>query len=194
MALKLLRIFTIVSPVIFIGLFELTRHYLFVEENPMLIGNIILLTAVTVAAFFFSRYIFGIIDKSQKDSLRRNEELKTINSVAYDISKSLNLDVVLHKALSRVIETTRADGGEILLLDENNKIVKRVMSSGFFLEDINDNTSFASGEFSLVYKTIIEQGLLVYDLHRDNRFSENQSIQKEFCSLIAVYLRQFHEH
>jgi hypothetical protein len=36
MTLKLLRIFTIVGPVSFVGLFELVRHYIFVEENPML--------------------------------------------------------------------------------------------------------------------------------------------------------------
>ncbi len=188
MTLKLLRILTIVSPVIFIGLFELARHYLFIEENPMIIGNVILLTAVTVAAFFFSRYIFGIIDKTQKDNLRRNEELKTLNSVAYDINKSLNLDVVLRKALSRVIETTHADSGEILLLDDDKKIVERVMSSGFFSEEVNRNTYFTSGEFSLAYKAIVEQGLLIHDLNRDDRFSENQLIRKEFRSLIAVPL------
>jgi nitrate/nitrite-specific signal transduction histidine kinase len=167
MALKLLKILTIFAPVIFIELFELARHYLFVEENPMLIGNLILLAVVTVVAFFFSRYIFGVIEKTQKDNLRRNEELTALNSVALAVSESLIPEVVLHRALDSVIQTTRANAGEILLLDEKRKAVGRHVSVGFTPETTQDKASLSI---------------------KDARLSESSIAKRGFCSLVSAPL------
>ncbi len=61
MSLKVLKIVTILAPAVFIGLFELGRHTVFVEAQPMTIGNLLVFVVVTIGAFFFSRIIFGII-------------------------------------------------------------------------------------------------------------------------------------
>jgi nitrate/nitrite-specific signal transduction histidine kinase len=188
MTLKLLRIFTIVGPAIFVGLFELVRHYIFVEENPMLVGNLILLAAFTIVAFFFSRYIFGVIEKTQRDNVRRNEELKALNSVALDINKSLSLAAVLHKALSRVIQTTRADGGEILLLDDKGKLVERLVSSEFLLEMVQDENSLSFEEDTLANLATVQKGFLLSDLSHDARLSESSLAQNGVRSLAVVPL------
>jgi nitrate/nitrite-specific signal transduction histidine kinase len=188
MTLKLLRIFTIVAPVIFVVLFELVRHYIFVEENPMLAGNLALLAAVTIAAFFFSRYIFGVIEKTQRENLRRNEELKTLNSVALNINKSLNLQVVLHQALSGVMQTIRADGAEILLLDDKGELVERLVSSEIPSEIVRDRTSFSSEEDALVDSITSQKGMLVSDLSQDVRLSGSPLAQRGLRSLVAVPL------
>jgi nitrate/nitrite-specific signal transduction histidine kinase len=188
MTLKLLRIFTIVAPVIFVVLFELVRHYIFVEENPMLAGNLALLAAVTIAAFFFSRYIFGVIEKTQRENLRRNEELKTLNSVALNINKSLNLQVVLHQALSRVMQTIHADGGEILLLDDKGELVERLVSSEFPSEIVRDRTSFSSEEDALVNLITSQKRMLVSDLSHDVRLFGSPLAQRGLRSLAAVPL------
>ncbi len=78
----------------------------------MLIGNLALLGTITIAAFFFSKYVFGVIEKTQRDSLRRNEELRAPNGVALAVTESLNLQVVLHRALDRVIDTIAADAAD----------------------------------------------------------------------------------
>jgi nitrate/nitrite-specific signal transduction histidine kinase len=188
MTLRLLKIFTIVAPIIFIGLFEIVRHHLFVEDKPMLIGNLILLAAVTIAAFFFSRYIFGVIKKTQRDNLRRNEELKALNSVALAANESLNLEVVLYGALDRVIQTTAADAGKILLLDEEGKLVERRVSSGFPSEIVQDKDAFSSEESVLVDFIISGKGMVVPDLPHDARLSESSIAQRGFRSLVAVPL------
>jgi hypothetical protein len=188
MALKLLKILTIFAPVIFIELFELARHYLFVEENPMLIGNLILLAVVTVVAFFFSRYIFGVIEKTQKDNLRRNEELTALNSVALAVSESLIPEVVLHRALDSVIQTTRANAGEILLLDEKRKAVGRHVSVGFTPETTQDKASLSIEQNILVTLNISGKGMLVPDLSKDARLSESSIAKRGFCSLVSAPL------
>jgi nitrate/nitrite-specific signal transduction histidine kinase len=188
MTLRLLKIFTIVAPIIFIGLFELARHYLFAEDEPMLIGNLILLVAVTIAAFFFSRYIFGVIEKTQKDNLRRNEELTALNSVALAVSESLNPEVILRRALDRVIQTTRADAGEILLLDEQRKAVERHVSSGFTPEAIRDKAPLSIEESLLITLNMSGKGILVPNLSQDASLSESPIAKRGFRSLVGAPL------
>ncbi len=52
--LRILKVVTILAPAIFIGLFELSRHTIFVESQPMTIGNLLVFVAVIVGAYFFS--------------------------------------------------------------------------------------------------------------------------------------------
>ena len=73
MSLKILKIVTILGPALFIGLFEVARHFVFVEQQPMMLGNLLVFGAFLVGAFVFSRLIFGIIEKMQRESLRRNQ-------------------------------------------------------------------------------------------------------------------------
>ena len=128
MSLKALKIVTILAAPIAIGLFELARHSVFVEEQPMIMGNLIIFVSVLVAAFFYSRFIFGIIERMQRESRRRNQELAALNSVALAVSESLNLDVVLYRALDKVLQVTATEAGEIFLLDEETQeMVQRAL-------------------------------------------------------------------
>jgi nitrate/nitrite-specific signal transduction histidine kinase len=108
--------------------------------------------------------------------------------VALDVNKSLNLDEVLRKALSRVVQRTRRDSGEILLLDDNGELVERVISPEYPLEAVIDTNSFTSGEDFLVNIAIDEEGTLVSDLSLDERFSKSSLAQKGYSSLVAVPL------
>jgi diguanylate cyclase (GGDEF)-like protein len=54
----------------------------------------------------------------QEDLQNRNQELLALNSIAASISRSLNLDVILHDALDNVMELFQAQGGTLYLVDE----------------------------------------------------------------------------
>lgn len=138
MGTKTLRIITIVAPAAFIGLIEVLRHEVIIEPAPMIVGNVLIVVVVTVGAFFFSKLIFGIIGKAQSETLRRNQELAALNSVALAVSESLDLDVVLYRALAEVLKTTHADAGEIFLLDEKTQEMVRRVHAG---EDGDDSSS-----------------------------------------------------
>jgi signal transduction histidine kinase len=112
----------------------------------MVIGNLLVFVAVIIGAFFFSRFIFGIIERTQRESLRRNQELAALNSVALAVSESLNLDVVLYRALDKVLQVSGAEAGEMFLFDEETQEMVRRVHAGLFPEAFQEKTRFRLGE------------------------------------------------
>ena len=68
--LKILKILTVVAPAVFIGLFELSRHTIFIERQPMILVHFLVFGVVTIGAFFLPRLIVGIIEGRQRESMR----------------------------------------------------------------------------------------------------------------------------
>lgn len=189
MSLKILKIVTILAPAVFIGLFEFGRHELFFENPPMRIGSLVVFVVALVGAFFFSRVIFGIIERMQKEILRRNEELTALNSVALAVSESLNLDVVLYRALDRVLQVTTAEAGEIFLRDEqSNEMVQRV-HAGLFPEAFQQKTRFQIGEDFVGMVAQSGEPLVVEDLSKDTRLLREKVRERGFRSLFIVPLK-----
>ncbi len=169
MSLKTLKIVTILAPALFIGLFEVARHLAFVEHQPMIIGNLVVFIVVLVGAFFFSRFIFRIIGRMQRESLRRNQELAALNSVALAVSESLNLDVILYRALDKVLQVTATDAGEIFLLDEQTDEMVQQVHSGLFPDAFREKTRFRMGEGFVGAVAEAGEPIVVEDVSQDPR-------------------------
>lgn len=133
-SLRILKIIAIVSPALFILLLELLRHTIFEETRPMLLGNLLELVIVVAAAFFFSRLVFGVINKVQEENLRRNRELAILNEVAQTVNESLELNVLLCRAMDKLIEVTAADSGELFLVDETSRELVHTLHGGLSTE------------------------------------------------------------
>ncbi|MBI4283756.1 MAG: GAF domain-containing sensor histidine kinase [Chloroflexi bacterium] len=167
---KLLKVLTIVTPALFVGLFEWSRHTLFTEHHPMLLGNILIIISVGTGSYFFSKFIFGIMEKAEEESRQRNKELAALNSVAAAVNESLNLDVVLYRALDKVLQVTDSQAGEIFLLDERTHEVVQKVHAGLFPEAFQEKTKFQIGEG--LPGIAVQSGLpiVVPDLSQDPRF------------------------
>ncbi len=189
MSLKVLKIVTILAPAVFIGLFELGRHTVFVEAQPMTIGNLLVFVVVTIGAFFFSRIIFGIIEGMQREGLRRNQELAALNSVALAVSESLNLDVVLYRALDKVLQVTDADAGEMFLFDEPTQEMVRRVHAGLFPEAFQEKTRFQIGEGLAGAVAQSGEPIVVRDLSQDPRLLRAMVRDSGFHSLASVPLK-----
>jgi nitrate/nitrite-specific signal transduction histidine kinase len=146
LSFKTLKLITIFAPAFLIGGIEVLRHHVFIEKDPMTIGNIVVFVIVLTGSFFFSRFIFGIIERMQRETARRNQELATLNSVALAVNESLELDTVLFRALDKLLETTGAGAGEIFLRDETNPEMRRVVASGLLLDGLHRQPVIAVGE------------------------------------------------
>lgn len=57
----------------------------------------------------------------QEDLLKRNQELLALNSITASISRSLNLDTILHDALDNVMELILAGSGTLYLVDDREE-------------------------------------------------------------------------
>ncbi len=189
MNLKTLKIVTIVAPAFFIGLFEVVRHLVFVEHQPMIIGNLVVFIVVLAGAFLFSRFIFGIIGRMQRESLRRNQELAALNSVALAVSESLNLDVILYRALDKVLQVTATDAGEIFLQDEPTQEMVQRVHSGLFPEAFQEKTRFRIGEGFVGVVAEAGEPIVVADISQDHRLLRDRVRESGFRSLVSVPLK-----
>ncbi len=189
MNLKILKIVTILAPAIFIFVVEIVRHRVFVEHDPMMIGNIVVSVIVLIGALFFSRITFGIIERMQHETQRRNKELAALNSVALAVSESLNLDVVLYRALDRVLEVTSAESGEMFLWDEQSQEMVKRVHAGIFPEAFQEKTRFRMGEDFAGAVAQSGEPIVVQDLSQDPRLLRAKVREKGFRSLTSVPLR-----
>jgi len=76
--LQTLKWLTILIPTILVWVIETLRHMIFVETDPMVIGNIIMASLVFIAIFLFMRFIFEAIERMERQSIRQNQEMAVL--------------------------------------------------------------------------------------------------------------------
>ncbi|MBI4321510.1 MAG: GAF domain-containing sensor histidine kinase [Chloroflexi bacterium] len=189
MNLRTLKILTVFAPALFIGLFEVVRHLVFVEHQPMFLGNLVLLGAVLAGGLFFSTTIFRVIEGMQRQIVRRNQELVALNSVGLAVSESLDLDVILYRAMDKVLEVTRTDAGEIFLLDEPTQEMVQQVRAGPFASAFLEKTRFRLGEGLVGAVAQSREPMVVEDLASDERFLRSKIRNSGFRSLVCVPLK-----
>lgn len=163
-SLRILKIITVASPALFILLLELLRHTLFEETRPMILGNILLLVAVTVAAFFFSRLVFGLIARIQEENLRRNRELAILNEMAQTVNESLNLNVLLRRAIDKLLQVTTSDSGELYLVDEQSRQLVHTLHAGLSAEALKPDPKFLTDNGFMEEITRTNEAVIIPDL------------------------------
>ena len=126
---RILRIIVIVSPALFIFLLELLRHLIFEETRPTIADSLLLLSVVILAAFFY-RLVFSLMESTQQENLRRNRELGILNEIAATVNESLNLNVLLLQAMEKLIQVTKADSGELFLINERSRELSYTLHVG----------------------------------------------------------------
>jgi len=189
LGLKTLKIVTILTPAAFIGLFELLRHTIFEESNPMIVGNVVVIVAATIGAYLLSNFVFGKIERMQRERARRNLELQALNTVALSVNESLELDVVLHRSLDNVLRILGAEAGEIFLLEEKTNEMAQKLHIGLFPEAFAEKTRFKAGEGLVGDVTGTGEPLLIRDLSVDQRLLRVNVKERGFHSVASAPLK-----
>ncbi|MBI4298113.1 MAG: GAF domain-containing protein [Chloroflexi bacterium] len=192
-----LRWLTIFAPALFVGVFELLReHYLdfylsqwFGWNYLLWVGIGIVLIGVGGAAYLFSRLVFGVIEEADSQIVKRNQELSAVNSVSLAVSQSPELNVVLSQALSKVLEVTGAEVGEILLKEEETQELVLCIHMGPFAEVFRERTRFKLGEGfpGLVAET--GEVMVTKDPRHDPRFVRQGMKPIDFAFFAGVPLK-----
>lgn len=126
MRTRLLSWLTTLAPAAFIGLFEFARHSSPLETTvPMWVGNVIVFLVVLVGAYFFSGFVFRIIDRMQHELVRRSDELahrtavaETLYRIGTEVSASLDLDHVITSVVAAARDLLATDTAGLCLVDE----------------------------------------------------------------------------
>ena len=106
------------APVLFMGAFEFVTHSFFYQVNKLWLDLADILF-IAGTAFLFSRFIFGIIDKLQKNVEERNNELSAVNKIALALGRSFNLDEILSTTLDELHNSFNDTRIALYILNEN---------------------------------------------------------------------------
>ena len=118
----------------------------------------------------------------------RTKELSALNTIATVVSRSLDLDEVLHDALRTTLEVTGLEAGGIYLLDEKTQTLTIAAHDGLTAQHAAEIDSLEVGEgFSgLVIQT--GEPLLVEDLSTDRRLTRLVVKEGGFHSAVVLPL------
>lgn len=127
--------------------------------------------------------IFTVRDVSKQrlaemETEQRNRELSALNAISEEITKSLQLEQVIHNAFSKTIELAEADMGVLMVLDEDQESLKPVAYHGRMKEKIVEMLSNVSyrrgviGAVSEIKDVYTVEDVLEEDTCRDPIFFE----------------------
>jgi two-component system sensor histidine kinase DevS len=77
---------------------------------------------------------------------RRTENLALLNEMASTLASSVEIDMVLERALAQIMDYLKLDVGEIFLRQENSKLLQRVLHLGDSIPQVWSRTEFLYGE------------------------------------------------
>lgn len=90
---------------------------------------------------------------AEMETEQRNRELSALNAISEEITKSLQLEQVIHNAFNKTIELTGADMGVLMILDEDQESLKPAAYYGKMKEKIVEmlsNVSYKRGVIGAV--------------------------------------------
>lgn len=106
--LRRLRLVGVLGPVLFLVGFEAIRIFVIGTVLPEPWSNIAAGTLGVAAAIVFGVFIFFHIDRAQRATLRRSQDLAVVNRVAAATRGELDADAALHAALETLVDATAA--------------------------------------------------------------------------------------
>jgi len=118
----------------------------------------------------------------------RTRELAALNAIASVVSRSLDLEAVLHDALDKTLEVTGIEAGGIYLLQEDTGVLMIMAHSGLtpqFVAEI-DNLKAGEGFSGRVIQT--GEPVIVSDLATDPRLTRSVVSESGFHSAVVFPL------
>ena len=110
----MLRVVTILLPILFIIGLELVRQVAFDETPRERALGLTLLVVAAVGVVLFSTMVLRIIGRTQRQLARRNRELAAANAVSVAVRGADDLDELLDAALDSVLNTSGAVEASII--------------------------------------------------------------------------------
>lgn len=117
--IRVLKVVVAVCPALFILFYELFRRSILEETRPTFTDGLFFV-AVAIFAVFLYKIVSSLIQRTQEENLRRNRELSVLNEIAMAVNESLDLNVLLPRVMERLVQVTKADSGQVFLIDEKS--------------------------------------------------------------------------
>lgn len=149
------------------------------ENGQILLFNIDpVLNESTVNGLIFTVRDVSKERQAEMETEQRNRELSALNAISEEITKSLQLDQVIHNAFNKTIELAQADMGVLMVLDEDQESLRPVAYHGKMKEKIMEMLSNVSyrrgviGAVSEIKDAYAVEDVLEEDTQKDPIFFE----------------------
>jgi len=133
MSLRRLKWLSILSPLAFLALVEVSRSLVFPGLFSSWPGYVLFAGIVLIGMLFFSEAIFAVIDRTQGRLEQKNRELLALHEASLDITGELNLETVLQDVVERARALIGARYGALSFLREQGGI-EAFLTSGITSE------------------------------------------------------------
>lgn len=119
---------------------------------------------------------------------KRNEDLALINDLAASLSQSLELEEILDRTLSRVMNYLGVEAGEIFLSEDGGKYLRLALHLGEAPDAFwtRDRFNLGEGYIGLVAQT--KEPVVSFNLGKDIRYLRQAVIQAGFNSIACIPL------
>lgn len=154
-------------------------HYEFTEQDERVLETLAAYAAVAISN---ARLYENLLERDKTLS-RRNEDMKLINEVATSLVGSLDVDEILDKTLTLVLDYLRVEAGEIFLSEDGEKNLYLAIHRGEAKEAFWTRDIFRLGEGLI--GDVAERGEPIINLKLKNNtpYLRRSAIEDGFSSI-----------
>lgn len=122
LSIRTLRWISVVVPTAFVLVFELVTRGLYGNSVPAWGHTVVILAAVSTAAFAFSTFVFATMARLEREIRERNRRLALLNVVSTEASESLDLEEVAAAITRNVMQALGAKAAGLALVSEDGEL------------------------------------------------------------------------
>jgi two-component system, NarL family, sensor histidine kinase DevS len=159
-------------------------HHEFTEIDEQVIET---LAAYAAIAINNARLYKSLIDRDETLT-RRNEDQALINDLAATLTRSLEIDEILERTLSRVIEYLEVEAGEIFLSEEGGQYLRLALHRGESPEVFWTRDRFQVGEGFVGTVAKTGKPLISTDIRNDVRYLRKAVVEAGFYCIACIPL------
>ena len=160
---RTLRWISVVVPTAFVVAFELVTRGLYGYSVPAWGHTVVILAAVSIAAFAFSTFVFATMAHLEREIRERNRRLALLNIVSTEASESLDLEEVAAAITRNVQQALRAETAGLALVSEEDDELRLIAQSGSPLQIPHGNGSLGPHDCECRKALALGQAVVVPD-------------------------------
>ncbi|MDD5702545.1 MAG: GAF domain-containing protein, partial [Dehalococcoidales bacterium] len=184
----ILKIITVVSPALFILLFEVLRQLIHNEASSIVADTLPVFSVVILAASFYL-LVFYLMESKRREDIRYNRELRILYEIGLTINGSLNMDVLLPHTMEKLIQVTGADSGDLFLVNEKNRELSYTLHVGMLPEASGPDSGTLTCDGLVGEAARSNKPIIIQDLKNSGSALNTTLPVTGFRSLAAVPLR-----
>lgn len=162
LSIRTLRWISVVVPTAFVLVFELVTRGLYGNSVPAWGHTVVILAAVSTAAFAFSTFVFATMARLEREIRERNRRLALLNVVSTEASESLDLEKVAAAITRNVMQALGAKAAGLALVSEDGEL-RLVAQSGSPLQISHGNGSLGPHDCECRKALALGQAVVVPD-------------------------------